>query len=120
MMLPERRRFCAAFKTFGMRDAAGFEMKPSDQSTQPLDRFFVEDIVSTGLSARECIEAVRKLGADVVGLGCLIDRSGGKAEIGAPVTALAALNVKAWPADALPEHLRHIPAVKPGSRGVSQ
>lgn len=92
----------------------GFAVKPGDRVV------VVEDIISTGLSARECIEAVRKLGANVIGLGCLIDRSGGKAEIGAPMTALAALDVEAWPADALPERLQRIPAVKPGSRGVSQ
>lgn len=80
----------------------------------------VEDIVSTGLSARECIAAVRELGAAVVGLACLIDRSGGKADVGAPITALASLSVEAWPADALPDHLKSTPAVKPGSRGVSQ
>ncbi|MEX0644631.1 MAG: orotate phosphoribosyltransferase [Parvularculaceae bacterium] len=80
----------------------------------------VEDIISTGLSAREAIEAVAKTGATVVGLACLIDRSGGKAEVGAPMTALAELSVDAWPADALPERLKSIPAIKPGSRGVSQ
>ena len=80
----------------------------------------VEDIVSTGLSARECIEAARGVGAEVLGLACLIDRSGGKADVGVPMTALARLDVEAWPADALPPHLRDVPAVKPGSRGVSQ
>ena len=80
----------------------------------------VEDIVSTGLSARECIEAARHAGADVLGLACLIDRSGGMAEVGVPMTALAALNVEAWPADALPPHLAGTPAVKPGSRGLNE
>jgi len=80
----------------------------------------IEDIVSTGLSARECIAAVRDLGAEVMGLACLIDRSGGSADVGAPMTALATLDVESWPADALPGHLQAIPAVKPGSRGVSQ
>ncbi|HXI87580.1 MAG TPA: orotate phosphoribosyltransferase [Parvularculaceae bacterium] len=80
----------------------------------------VEDIISTGLSAREAIEAVRKAGANVVGLACLIDRSGGEIEVGAPMVSLAALRVEAWPSDKLPAHLQSIPAVKPGSRGVSQ
>jgi orotate phosphoribosyltransferase len=80
----------------------------------------VEDIVSTGLSARECIDAVRKAGGDVVALACLIDRSGGKADFDAPLIPLASLKVEAWPADQLPPHLAGIPAVKPGSRGVSQ
>jgi orotate phosphoribosyltransferase len=80
----------------------------------------VEDIVSTGLSARECLDAVRKAGAEVVALACFIDRSGGKADFDVPLIALAELDVEAWPADRLPPHLAAVPAVKPGSRGVSQ
>lgn len=80
----------------------------------------VEDIVSTGLSARECVDAVRKAGGDVVALACFIDRSGGKADFDVPLIALAELQVDAWPADQLPAHLAKIPAVKPGSRGISQ
>lgn len=80
----------------------------------------VEDIVSTGLSAREAIDAVRKAGADVVALACFIDRSGGKADFDVPLIPLAELNVEAWPADKLPAHIANTPAVKPGSRGVSQ
>lgn len=80
----------------------------------------VEDIVSTGLSARECIETVRAAGGVVAGLACLIDRSGGAAAFDAPFLPLAVLDVESWPADALPPHLHGTPAVKPGSRGVSQ
>lgn len=80
----------------------------------------VEDIVSTGLSAREAIDAVRKAGGDVVALACLVDRSGGKADVGAAIIPLATLTVDAWAPDNLPEHLKGTPAVKPGSRGVSQ
>ena len=92
----------------------GFSLKPGARV------LVVEDIVSTGLSAREAIDAVRKAGGDVLALACLVDRSAGKAEIGAPVVPLAELNVEAWPADELPPHLKDVPAVKPGSRGVSQ
>ncbi len=80
----------------------------------------VEDIVSTGLSAHEAIEAVRKAGGEVLALACLVDRSAGEAEVGAPIIPLAQLKVDAWPADDLPPHLKDTPAVKPGSRGVSQ
>ncbi|HBS31019.1 MAG TPA: orotate phosphoribosyltransferase [Parvularcula sp.] len=80
----------------------------------------VEDIVSTGLSARECLDAVRKAGGEVVALACFIDRSGGKAIFDVPLIPLAELKVEAWPADRLPPHLAALPAVKPGSRGVSQ
>jgi len=80
----------------------------------------VEDIVSTGLSAREAIAAVRKAGGEVLALACLVDRSAGKVDAGAPIIPLAELEVAAWPADALPPHLQNTPPVKPGSRGVSQ
>lgn len=80
----------------------------------------VEDIVSTGLSARECITAVREAGGDVRGLACLIDRSNGRADFDVPFIPLAVLDIESWPADALPPHLHDVAAVKPGSRGISQ
>jgi orotate phosphoribosyltransferase len=79
----------------------------------------VEDIVTTGLSIRECIAAMRALGADVVAAACLIDRSAGEAEIGVPLVSLTRYKVPAYPADALPPALAAIPAVKPGSRGLA-
>ena len=79
----------------------------------------VEDIVSTGVSIRECIEAIRGIGADVVAAACLIDRSGGEADVGVPLVSLTRYKVPAYPADALPPELAAIPAVKPGSRGLA-
>ncbi|WP_370335768.1 orotate phosphoribosyltransferase [Parvularcula marina] len=78
----------------------------------------VEDIVSTGLSSREAIAAVRKEGGNPLALACLIDRSGGAADVGIPMLPLAELDVESWEADDLPPHLKDIPAVKPGSRGL--
>jgi len=79
----------------------------------------VEDMVTTGLSSRECIAAIRKHHGDLVGAACLIDRSNGKAEIGLPLVALATLDVPAYPADQLPPELAALPPVKPGSRGLA-
>lgn len=79
----------------------------------------VEDIVTTGLSSRETVDAVKALGAEVVGCACLIDRSGGEADIGVPLVALARYKVPAYPADKVPPEMARIPAVKPGSRGLS-
>ena len=79
----------------------------------------VEDIISTGVSSRECLEAIRAAGAKPVAAACLIDRSGGKAKLGVKLVALASMKVPAWPADKLPPHLRNVPAVKPGSRGLA-
>ena len=79
----------------------------------------VEDIITTGLSSRECLEALAEHPGTIVGAACLIDRSGGKAEIGVPRVALATLDIPAYPADALPPELAALPAVKPGSRALA-
>ncbi|HEY9219077.1 MAG TPA: orotate phosphoribosyltransferase [Phenylobacterium sp.] len=76
----------------------------------------VEDIVSTGLSSRECVEAIRAAGGNVVCAACIVDRSGGRADPGAPMVALARLDVPAYPADQLPPELAAIPIEDPGSR----
>ena len=76
----------------------------------------VEDIVSTGLSSRECVDAVREAGGEVVCAACIVDRSGGRADVGAPMVALATLDVPAYPADALPPELAATLIEDPGSR----
>lgn len=90
----------------------GFHVEPGEKV------IVVEDIVSTGLSIRECVDCLKALGAEVVAAACLVDRSGGKADVGVPLIALAEYEVPAYPADALPPELAAIPAVKPGSRGL--
>ena len=78
----------------------------------------MEDIITTGLSSRECIKVIREWGGDVVAAGCLVDRSNGTAEVGAPIYALLAMDVPTYQADNLPDSLKDIPAIKPGSRGL--
>lgn len=78
----------------------------------------VEDIVTTGLSSRECIAGINEEGGITVGAACLIDRSNGKADLGVPLEALTRLDIPTYPADQLPPELAAIPAVKPGSRGL--
>lgn len=78
----------------------------------------VEDIVTTGLSSRECIAGIAEEGGVTIAAACLIDRSGGKADLGVPLFALTSLDIPAFPADALPPELAAIPAVKPGSRDL--
>jgi orotate phosphoribosyltransferase len=91
----------------------GFEVAPGEKV------LVVEDIVTTGLSIRECIACLRELGADVVAAACLVDRSAGAADVGVPLVALVNYKVPAYAADALPPELAAIPAVKPGSRGLA-
>lgn len=84
------------------------------------DRVLIaEDIVTTGLSFRETVEALDKLPGTVVGGACIIDRSGGRADVGCELVSLAQVNFPDYAADALPPELAAMPAVKPGSRGLA-
>ena len=89
-----------------------FEIKPDDRIVM------VEDMVTTGLSSRECLAAIRRHPGSLLGAACLIDRSNGRADIGIPLVALARLDVPDYDADDLPPELAAIPAIKPGSRGL--
>jgi len=92
----------------------GFHVEPGERVVM------VEDIVTTGLSSRECIAAIRDAGGHVVAAACIVDRSGGRADVGVPLVALATLDVPAWPADALPPELAALPVEDPGSRRLAK
>ncbi len=91
----------------------GFAIAPGTRAV------VVEDIVSTGLSSRECIDCVRALGAEVLACACLVDRSAGEADVGVPLLSLARFKVPAYPPDQVPAEMAAIPPVKPGSRGLA-
>ena len=78
-----------------------------------------EDIVTTGLSFRETVEALDRLPGEVVGGACIIDRSNGKADVGCELVSLAAVDFPDYAADDLPPELAAMDAVKPGSRGLA-
>ena len=79
----------------------------------------VEDVVTTGLSSREAIEAVRRARGDVVAEAALVDRSSGKADLGVPFHPLIRIDVPTYEAQDVPPELAAIPAVKPGSRAAA-
>jgi orotate phosphoribosyltransferase len=90
----------------------GFEIAPGQRC------LLVEDVVTTGLSSRECIDAVNALCGTVVAATALVDRSNGRVDLSVPFAALIALDIPHFPPDQLPATLEGIPAVKPGSRGL--
>lgn len=92
----------------------GFELSPNDRV------LVVEDIVTTGLSSRECIESLKATGATVLAEACIVNRSGGKADVGVPLIALATVEFPAYAPDELPPELAAIEAIKPGSRGLKK
>jgi orotate phosphoribosyltransferase len=78
----------------------------------------VEDVVTTGLSSRECIAAIREEGGHIVAAACLIDRSSGQADVGVPLVSLTRFDIPVYTADRLPPELAAVPATKPGSRNL--
>ncbi len=101
------------------REGGAFKLRRGFSIPEGARVAMVEDIVTTGLSSRECIEAIRAAGGDVVCAACIVDRSGGRADVGAPLIALATLDVPAFAPDALPPELAAIPVEDPGSRRLS-
>ena len=91
----------------------GFSIEPGTKV------LMVEDVVTTGLSSREAIEAVRRAGGEVVAEASLVDRSSGKADLGVPFYPLIRIDVPTYAADAVPDELAAIPAIKPGSRAAA-
>ena len=98
------------------REGGAFKLRRAFSIPPGAKIAMVEDIVSTGLSSRECVEAIKAAGGNVVVAACIVDRSGGRADPGAPFVALARLDVPAYPADQLPPELAAIPVEDPGSR----
>ncbi len=76
----------------------------------------IEDVTTTGGSAKEVVEMAKALGAKVVGVGAIIDRSGGKAKFGVPFKSLAKLNIKTYEPEKCPLCKEGTPIIKPGSR----
>ena len=76
----------------------------------------VEDVITTGGSTRETIEALKRAGAEVIAAASIIDRSAGSAEVGVPLTALVSLKVSAVDPAVCDACKLGEPVVKPGSR----
>ena len=76
----------------------------------------VEDVITTGGSTREVMDAVAAHGARVLAVGSLVDRSGGRVDLGVPRESLLALEVEAYPADSCPQCAAGSRPEKPGSR----
>lgn len=88
----------------------GFDLNKGDKV------LVVEDVVTTGLSSRECFECIEAAGGRVVAECSLVDRSNGSVDLGVPYVSLLQLDVPVYDPNALPEALASIPAIKPGSR----
>lgn len=88
----------------------GFEFNEDDRI------LIMEDIVTTGKSFRETVEALKAFPGKMVGGACIIDRSNGRADVGCDLLALASVDFPDYDANDLPPELAALEPVKPGSR----
>ena len=90
----------------------GFRLEPGAKV------LMVEDVVTTGLSSREAIEAVRVAGGEVLAEVALVDRSAGQVDLGVPFYPLVAINFPTYAEPDVPAELAAVPITKPGSRAA--
>ena len=102
---------------FAEKEAGGLVLRRGFKIS-PHERFIVaEDVVTRGGRVQETIDIVRQHGGNVVGVGVIVDRSGGaRPDFGCPFISLIQMSVETFPATDIPVDLVSVPAVKPGSR----
>ncbi|KJS48908.1 orotate phosphoribosyltransferase [Desulfosporosinus sp. BICA1-9] len=93
-----------------MRLRRGFTLSPGERV------LVVEDVITTGGSVREVLSVVREFEAIPVGVGVLVDRTGGTVDFGLPQSSIIQLEIQAYEAQECPLCAQGIPAIKPGSR----
>lgn len=96
-----------------MRLRRGFALRRGERA------LIAEDVITTGGSTRETIEAIAEAGGSVVAACSLVDRSGGAADVGIRRVSLLTLDVPAYDPASCPLCRAQIPIVKPGSRDLN-
>ena len=114
----ETARHLGAKAIFVEREDGQFRLRRGFAIPEGARVVMVEDIVTTGLSSRECLASIAAEPGTILGAACLVDRSAGRADLGVPLVSLIQLDIPAYAPDALPAELAAIPAIKPGSRGL--
>ncbi|MBW0151161.1 MAG: orotate phosphoribosyltransferase [Phenylobacterium sp.] len=80
----------------------------------------VEDVITTGGSFREAVEPIGAAGGQVLCCACIVDRSGGRANVGWPLVALATVDFPSYAPDEVPPELAALPAEEPGSKRLNR
>ena len=80
----------------------------------------VEDVITTGKSALECSEIIKHFKSKLVGFACIIDRSNNDALIKQEIVSQIKIKIPLFKENELPDELKKIPAIKPGSRNLNK
>ena len=104
---------------FAEREGGDMTLRRGFELAQGEKVLVVEDVVTTGGSVREVMDIVRQAGAEILGLGLIVDRSGGKAQFDVDMFSIMQMDVVTYQPDVCPLCEQGLPLVKPGSRKAS-
>ena len=112
----ETARWLGVPSMFVEREDGGFKLRRAFRIEPGAKVVVIEDVITTGGSFREAVTPIEAAGGVILGCACIVDRSGGKADVGWPLVALATLDVPSYAADEIPPELAALPAEEPGSK----
>jgi len=116
IMVYEVARILGIRNIFAEREGGAMTLRRGFEVTPGSRALVVEDVVTTGGSVKEVIELLRERGAEVVGVGAVVDRSNGTVDFGLPFHAVATMDLKSWEAEDCHLCRQGLPITKPGSR----
>jgi len=90
----------------------GFEIKEGQKV------IISEDVITTGKSSLEVAKVIEEMGAEVVGLCCIVDRRAEGIEFPYPIFSAIKLEIKSYEKETCPMCKEGIPYIKPGSRNI--
>ena len=103
---------------FAERINENFQLRRGFQIKQGQKILIVEDVITTGKSSLECSNLGSKVGAEIIGYACLIDRSNGKSKINKEIVSQVEIDIPTYKEGDNPKHLKDKKAIKPGSRNL--
>ena len=103
---------------FSERVNSEFKLRRGFEIFKDKNILIVEDVITTGKSSLECSELIAAAGANLLGFACLIDRSNGVSKLNKKIVSQVQIDIPTYKSDDLPENLRSLPAIKPGSRNI--
>ena len=95
-----------------------FELRRGFEIEENKNVLFIEDVITTGKSSKECLEKLYKMQVNLLGIACVVDRSQEKIFNDHEIISLLKLDIPTYDPDNLPENLKKIEPVKPGSRKI--
>lgn len=101
---------------FCERENGKFALRRGFQIAKDARVLVVEDVVTTGKSSKEAIECIKQNGGKIIAEACLVDRSNEQYNLDVPLISLIKVKVKTFEKNNVPDNLKNVEAIKPGSR----